>query len=128
MLRIVLLLLRQFLLPPRQIRQLLHGFVDLLLLLFGRRCAGVGLILVLFFIQFQIEEVGEIASGAAATTAASATAADLNLNVAEGRFSAQQMLQSLLLGRQSVLERQAFQLVRSGLIAATAASISFTNC
>ena len=65
---------------------------------------------------------------AATTTAAPTAAADLHLNVAEGRFRAQQMLQRLLLGRQRVLEASAFSLSEAGPIEATAASISFTNC
>ena len=74
----------------------------------------VRLVLVLVLIQLEVEEVGEIASRAAATTASAATLADLNLNLAEGGFGAQQMLQGLLLGRHRVLEREAFELVRRG--------------
>jgi hypothetical protein len=100
LLGIVLLLLGQFLLTARQVGQLLHGVVDLLLLLLGLRSAAVGFVLVLVLIEFEIEQVGQIAARAATTAASPTTAAaDLNLNIAEGRFGAQQMLQRLLFGR-----------------------------
>ncbi len=112
-----LLLLREVLLTARQFLQLLHGVVDLLLLLIGTATGGLGIgfVLVLFLIEFEIEQVGEIAAGSSApttSTAAPATAADLNLDIAEGRFGAQQVLQGLLFGLQRVLEGLAFQFFR----------------
>ena len=117
LLRIRLLLLtRQILLALSQFIQLLHRVVDFLLLLLLLRAAGtgIGLVLVLLLIELQIEQVGQIAAGAtpAAASSSATTAADLNLDIAERRFGAQQVLKSLLLGLQGILERLRLQLIR----------------
>ena len=106
-----LLLLRQLLLPARQLFQFFQRIVNLLLACFLSR-TGVGFILVLFLVQFQIEQIGQIAPGATATAASAATAALLNLNIAERGFSAQQVLERLLFRRQRILESESFQFFR----------------
>ena len=61
--RIALLLLRQFLLPARQLLQLLQRLVDFLLALLGGTGLLAGLVLVLLGIQLQVEQVLQIAAG-----------------------------------------------------------------
>ena len=86
----LLLLTGQILLPARELIQLLHRVVYLLLLLLASR-TRVSFILILFFIKLQIEQIGKIAAGATTATASAAAtpAADLNLNIAERRLGPQ---------------------------------------
>ena len=75
--------------------------------------ALLGLVLILLGIELEIEERGQIARRAA-STAASTTAArsERNLNLPEGGFGAQQVLQSLLLVGNGVLPLLLLQLLR----------------
>ena len=80
-----------------QVRIGLVVAIVFLALLGGIAAALASFVLILFAIEFEIEHAGEIAASVlpASTTA---TAAKSHLNVAEGSFGAQQMLQRLLLG------------------------------
>src|SRR5262249_45314181 len=105
-------LLGKLFLAPCQLLELLQNLVDIFLLLFGRASAlRSRLILVLFGIEFEIEQAGQVAATTAATTTASALLAEGNLNLAERRFGAQQVLQCFLLTRQCILPALALQFV-----------------
>src|SRR6185437_15995968 len=74
------------------------------------------LVLILFLVQFQVEQALQIARGSAATAASAATLTpERHLNIAERRFGTKQILQRLLLRRQRVLPLRALQLIRRGL-------------
>ena len=86
-----------------------------------------GLVLILLGIQFQVEQARQIAAGAAAAAASAALVPERNLNVAERRFGAQQVLQGSLFRRNRVLPALAFSLIAAGSISSAAASRSFAN-
>ncbi len=118
-LRVFLLLLGKLLLPLGQFGQLLQRIVHRLLLLVGRLSRLLALVLILLRVEFEIEKSFEIAGGAVhaatSTAAASALAAHGDLDIAEGGFGAQQILQRLLLGRKGILPFGALQLIRGRL-------------
>ena len=96
----LLLLIGQLLLTLGQLFQLLQRFIDLLLLLLllagGLRL--IVLVLILFGIQFEIEQPFHVARpGAAATASAALLVAERHLNIAGRRFGAHQVLERLLL-------------------------------
>ena len=70
-----------------------------------------GLILILLGVEFEVEEILEVAT-AAATTAASALLSEGHLDIAAARFGAHQELKSLLFVGQGILEAFHFQLLR----------------
>ena len=71
LLRIVLLIGEVFL-PFGQRIELGERVFDILLMLFGRRSGLRGLVLVLFGVEFEIEEAGEVAARIAASTTCTA--------------------------------------------------------
>src|SRR4029077_6134642 len=81
---LVVALLRELLLAAGQLLQLLHGFIDLLLLFAAGR-GRLRFLLVLLGIQLQIEQVRQIAAGveSAASAATAALLAAGHLDVAE---------------------------------------------
>src|SRR5205823_6590516 len=83
LLRVLALLLRQFLLALRKLLQLLQRIVDLLLALLLRRLRPlVAFVLVLLGIQLQIEQTFEVArTGAAASPAATALPPEGHLDI-----------------------------------------------
>ncbi len=113
LLRIVWLV-RQVFLPLGERIEFFERIFDILLVLLGGRSGLRGLVLVLLRVQFQIEEAGEIAAGAAATAAATALLAKCDFDLPEGRLSAQQRLQRFLFQRNRILPLRAFQLVCRG--------------
>ena len=106
--RLLILLSRigQFLLPPGQLLQLPHRLIHFSLLLFRAHLLA-GLVLVLFRIQFQIEQALHVTLCSTAAATALLTHRDFNL-FAPG-LSPLQILQRLLLMRQRVLELQPAQ-------------------
>ena len=86
----------QFLLTLGQLSELLHRFVDLLLLLIGGRLLA-SLVLILFAVEFEIGQVRQVAAGGTAPPCP--LRAPGHLNIAERRLGSQHVLQSLLLGR-----------------------------
>ena len=124
---LLVLLLRQFFLAAREIAQALQGFVGFFLALFGGVAAALaGLVLILFAIEFEIEHAGQIAAGVLPAASAT-TAAKGDLNVTEGGFGAQQMLQGALLGAERVLPVLSLSFSDAGSISAAAASRSLTK-
>ncbi len=111
-LRVIALLLRQFLLAARQGIELCQSIVDCFRLLVGSRPRLRGFVLILLRIQFKIEKAGQVAArtAASATTTASLLA-ERHLYFAEGGFCAQQILQSFLLCRDGVVPLHLLQLV-----------------
>ena len=102
------LLLGEFLLPLRELFQLLHRVVDLPLLGIRRLLPlPRALVLILFGIELEVEKALHIAGRptAASATAASALAAKSHLDIAERRFGVQEILQRFLLRRQRVAQR-----------------------
>ena len=90
----------------------MQRFVDLLLPFFGR-CRALllaGFVLILLGVEFEIEQVRQIAAGSAATAATAA--AEGHLNIAESGFCAQQMLQRFGLRLERVLPALRLQFVR----------------
>ena len=110
----VALLARQILLTLGELIELLERVFNFLLFAIGARGGALllRLVLVLFRIELEIEKLGEIARGASASTAATAAASEGDLDLAEGGFGAQQILQRLLLVRNRVLELLLLQLLR----------------
>jgi hypothetical protein len=112
----IALLLGQILLALGQLVELFQRVVDFLSLLLGggRRRGLPGLVLVLFGIEFQIEQGSQIARRAASASSAATPAAGSkrNLDLPEGGLGAQQGLQSLLLIGQGVLPLFLLQLLR----------------
>ena len=108
-----MLLLGEFLLAAGQIGELLHRFVNslLLLLLLG---AGIRFVLVLVLVQFQIKQISQIATGTPTTASAPPATALLNLNIPEGGFGTQEVLQRLLFGSERILEGLRLQLFHCG--------------
>ncbi len=102
-LRLLALLLGQFLLALGERVQLGKRIVDLFSLLLSRRAGLRGLVLILLGVHLEIEEAGQVAAGAASTPSASALLTEGDLNLAEGRLRPQQSLERLLLVGQSVL-------------------------
>ena len=97
----------ELLLAARELLELLHRLVDLLIdLLPGR--AAARLVLVLFQIHFQLEHLGQVARGAATPAAA---LGHRKLNVDEQVLRAQQELQGLLLRSDGVIQAE----LRQGL-------------
>ena len=94
-------MLRELLLPARELLELRDRFVDFLLRRVERG-RGLGLVLVLLEVHLELEELAQVAARSAAATAAALLERDLD--VGEHRFGAQQMLQRLLLGRHGVLQ------------------------
>ena len=84
---------------------------DIFFVLLGRRSTLRCFVLILFRVQFKIEETGKVATGvaSASSTASALTKGDLNL--AEGGFSAQQSLQRFLLEWKRIFPLRRFQLV-----------------
>ena len=126
----ILLLLREFLLTPGQILQLLQSLVNLFLPLFRR----VGLllarlILILFSIQFEVEKVRQIAARSAGTSTAT-FASKCYLNIPERGFRARnQMFATLSFRARRAHHFQPcpFSLSEAGPIWLAASSMSFTN-
>src|SRR5262249_55396677 len=110
LLRILLGLVGEFLLAASERFELLHRFVDLLLACARRLLRAVALVLILFGVEFEIEEPLEItsAAGSTATAAALALIAERDLYIAECRFGAHQVLQRLVLGRERILPLPGF--------------------
>ena len=105
-------LLSEFLLTTGQLLQTLQRLVNgLLLLATGGRLLP-GLILILLGVEFEVEEILEV-STTAATTTASALLAESHLDIAAARFGPHQELQSLLFVGQGILEAFHLQLLRS---------------
>ena len=71
--RLLLLGISQFLLTACQLLQLLQRFINLFRALFGC-CLLAGFKLILFGIEFQVEQAFQFTAGASTTTAASAPA------------------------------------------------------
>ena len=99
---VVALSLRQLFLAARQLVELPESVVDILGPLVGRGSSLLGLVLVLFSVELEIEKAREVASGAAATAPAS-TRAKRHFDLAERGFGPQQVLQRLLFVRNGVL-------------------------
>src|SRR5262249_11898420 len=110
---VVALIVCQFLLPPRQLIQLSHGVVDFLLPLLGSRSLLRLFVLVLLRIQFEVEQIGQIATGARAASPASAALPDSHLNIAYGGDRAIQVLQLFFFRLNPILPLEPFQLVAS---------------
>src|SRR5262249_21290545 len=74
------------------------------------------LVLILFRVEFEIEQAGQISAGAPATAStSSAPITERHLNVTERRFGTQEMRQCPLLRPERVLPLHGFELVGSGL-------------
>ena len=101
------LLLGELLLPLRELLQLLQRLVDRPFLALSCGLLLAGLILIFFGIELQVEQVGQIAAGVLPPPPPAATAAEGNLNIAECRFGAQQVLQGFLFRLQRILPRLA---------------------
>ena len=105
-------LLCEFLLTAGQLLQTLQRLVHRLLFLATGGRLLPGLILILLGVEFEVEEILEVAT-ATATTAAPALLAEGHLDIAAARFGTHQELQSLLFVGQGILEAFHFQLLRS---------------
>ena len=82
----------------------------------SRRARGLrGLILILLRIELEIEEACQVAARPCPAAASASTAAKGNLDLPEGRFGPQQILQRLLLARHRVLPLPDFQLAGRGI-------------
>ena len=92
----------EFLLPLRELLQLLQRLIDLLLLLLllAVRLRLIALVLILFGIELEIEEAFHIAcTGATAAATAAVLAAERYLDIAGRSLGTHQVLQGFLLVR-----------------------------
>jgi hypothetical protein len=97
----LLLLFGEFLLAFGEFFEAFDGLVDFAFALgAGSAAEGAlgGLVLVLFGVEFEVEEAFEVALLAAAATTAAALLTEGDLNLAEDGFSAEDVLEGLLFG------------------------------
>ena len=124
------LLLGQFLLPLGKLFQLLQRLVDRLRWRWSADCVWRLLSYWFFSVSSSRSNrpsMSRVAPSAAATAATAAPRAEGHLDIAEGGFRAQQVLQRLLLRRQRVLPLLPFSLSDAGPMASAALSMSSTK-
>ena len=111
---LVALLPRQLFLAPCQLLQFAQRLLHLGVVLAALHLVE-GLVLVLAGVEFEREQVGKVAAGAAAAAAPASLIAEGHLNILEQRLGAQQILQRGLLRSQRLLKFLSFQSRRGRL-------------
>ena len=99
----IVLLVGQVFLSACKGIELCESILNLFLMLLGRRGSLRCFVLILFRVEFEIEQAGEIAACAAATSSTTTALAKCHFDFAEGGFGAQQGLQRFLLQEEARL-------------------------